>query len=336
MSFWRAPAFVVLAVSYCCIALVIGAVLLVQLAPGLGVIFDRVADGQVTITAGDGSLLATVAAGDEVTIAGPAGSVRAPAGHLADDYVPDGSHAEMVAAYAQRSQLAAIARGGAVELSVPGGPAEAISLTPMPRELWALGFDFWALVASGIGGFMVGVWVWALRPRDWGARMFALSGLGLMISALSAAVFQASGPAVDGDYGWTLYALNLAGAQFCGAALIGQGLCYPRMLVRPRRLLAIPLLLGPLTVAGLFDWVSLQVINLAMLVEFAVLIVLMVLQWRRARLDPLGRAALRWIALSTAVGTSGFVLVNVAPTLLGEPVVGGDGVAFLLLFVIYA
>ena len=336
MTFWRTPASIVLVASYCCIALMIGAVLLVQQAPSLGVAFHRSPDGHVEVRSGEGLLLGTVARADDVTFSSPNGEVHDRAERLTNDFIPTGSAAELDEAFAQRSELARLVADGDVVLSLPGAAPQGISLSPRPLAPWELGFDFWALLFSGAGGCMVGVWVWALRPRDWGARMFALSGLGLMVSALSAAVFQTVGPAVDGNLSWTMYALNLAGSQFCGAALIGQGLCYPRMLVRPYQLLAVPLLVLPLTIAALFDWLSLQAVNIAMLVEFAVLILLMAMQWRRARLDPLGRAALRWIALSTAVGTSGFVIVNVGPTLLGEPVVGGDGVAFLLLFVIYA
>ena len=289
------------------------------------------------IVRSDGGLvLGTVATVDEVTFAGTKGLVLERAERLTNDFVPHGSAADNADAYDRRSQLARLAAGGNVELSLPGTTRHSILLTPRPREPWELGFDFWALLFSGAGGFMVGAWVWALRPRDWGARMFALSGIGLMVSALSAAVFQSSGPAVDGTLLWSMFALNLAGSQFCGAALIAQGLCYPRMMVRPGYLLVIPLIVIPLVVAVLAGWVALQMTYVAMLIEFVVLILLMAMQWRRAGLDPLGRAALRWIALSTALGTSGFVIVNVAPTLLGQPVAGGDGVAFLLLLVIYA
>jgi two-component system, NarL family, sensor histidine kinase DevS len=314
----------------------IAAVLLVQQHPRLGAMFERSPEGQVVVRSDDGLVLGTVAPVDEVTFAGTKGLVLERAARLTNDFVPHGSAADNADAYDRRSQLARLAAGGNVELSLPGARRHSISLTPRPREPWELGFDFWALLFSGAGGFMVGAWVWALRPRDWGARMFALSGIGLMVSALSAAVFQTGGPAVDGTLLWSMFALNLAGSQFCGAALIAQGLCYPRMVVRPGYLLVIPLAVIPLVVAVLAGWVALQMIDVAMLVEFAVLILLLGMQWRLARVDPLGRAALRWIALSTALGTSGFVIVNVAPTLLGQPVAGGDGVAFLLLLVIYA
>ena len=42
----------------------------------------------------------------------------------------------------------------------------------------------------GVIGCLLAAWVWALRPRDWGARMFAATGLMLMVSAFAAAVYS--------------------------------------------------------------------------------------------------------------------------------------------------
>ena len=312
----------------------IAAVLLVQATPRLGAAFERAVEGQILVRADGGQVLGMVPPASEVVISSPLGTVSEPADRLRSDYVPGGSGAENAEIYGRKSALARLAAAGDLELRLPGEAG--IRLVPAAREPWALGFDFWALLAAGAGGFLIGVGVWALRPRDWGARMFALSAFGLMVSAFAAAVFQTTGPAVDGNILSAMSALNIVGAQCCGGALIGQGICYPKLLVRPPLLLVIPLLLVPLTAAAVAGWLTLQMVDGIMFVEFLALLVLMAIQWRVARYDPLGRAALRWIGLSTALGTSGFVIVNVAPGLLGQPVAASDGVAFLLLLVIYA
>ena len=335
MWVFRAPTSLLQFAAYGCAALVALVVWAVLQVPVLDVDFAPTSDGSTLVTTADGELLGRVPPGGVITFTGVGGVVSETASHLADGFTPDGSLARQAELYARRDDLAAMADAGPMRLDLPGQPPRSVDLTPADREFVELGLNFWLLVLTGVASFLVGVWVWALRPRDWGARMFAISGAGLMLSALPGAVFQTQGIAANGAVLWAMAALNLGGSQLCGAGLIGQALCYPRALVPPRRLLLIPLVIVPLVAATLLGWLSLQVLYAAMLVEFLVLIALMIWQWRLARLDPMGRAALRWIALSTLLGTSGFVIVNVAPTLLGQPMVTSDGVAFLFLSVIY-
>lgn len=333
MAILRAPTPIVLIASYCCMALMVAMVFVAQQSWQLGIELLPAPDGQISVYDGDHHLLGIVGAADLIAFDGQGQTVTERADHLTAQFIPGGPLDEQAALYARHSRLAEMAAAGPIGMALPG--AVVATLSPRLRGVTGLGFDFWALLFSGAASFLVGIWVWALRPRDWGARMFALSGAGLAISAFSAALFETGGIAADGTLLWLMSGLNTAGAQICGGALMAQGICYPRALVGPRHLLLIPAVIGPLLAGTLLGWLPLYAIYVAMLIEFIILIVLMVLQWRLARTDPLGRAALRWIALSTAVGTSGFVIVNVAPTLLSQPVAASDGVAFLLLFIIY-
>ena len=333
MASLRAPTPIVLIASYCCMALMVAMVFVAQQSWQLGVELLPATNGQIAVYDGDHKLLGLVGAADDIEFDGEDQTVSERADRLTAQYIPSGSLDEQAALYARHSRLAAMAAAGPIEMVLPGGVVA--TLSPHLRSITELGFDFWALLFSGTASFLVGVWVWALRPRDWGARMFVLSGAGLAVSAFSAALFGTGGVAADGALLWLMSALNMVGAQICGGALMAQGASYPRALVRPRYLLLIPATIVPPLAATQLGWLPVYAIFVVMLIEFIILIVLMGLQWRLARTDPLGRAALRWIGLSTALGSSGFVIVNVAPTLLGRPVAASDGVAFLLLFVIY-
>src|SRR5690606_15025377 len=93
-------------------------------------------------------------------------------------------------------------------------------------------------------GFWTGAWVWSLRRRDPACLMFALSGAGLMISALPAAIYSTRELAIEGELFTLLSALNHAGVHVFGGALIALFLVYPRRLVAPIWLAALPIVLG--------------------------------------------------------------------------------------------
>lgn len=81
--------------------------------------------------------------------------------------------------------------------------------------------------------------------------MFALSGLGLFLSAMPAAVYSTRKLAIDGTLFTWPSAFNHFGAHLFGAAMIALFQSYPRRLVRPASLLVLPLTLVPWFVADL-------------------------------------------------------------------------------------
>ena len=59
------------------------------------------------------------------------------------------------------------------------------------------------------------------------------------------------------------------------------------------------------------------------------------IQWRRSAGDPAGRAILRWTGVTVLSGTMVLSLGMAAPVLFGTPTLGGDGLSFIPLAVVY-
>lgn len=287
---------------------------------------------------------------------GPARLVPAPS-RLVAIGADDGSRIELVASdlveepdtletYAMAAQfmqrqtlLANMLRDKRVTLYVESerGPLEVI-VTPARRPVTDLPSSFWVQFITGMGSLLLGAWVLALRPQDLPTRLFAVAGAMIMISAYGAAVYSSRELAIDGGLVRVLSALNHVGALGFGAAMIALFLLYPRPLVKPRLLLALP----AITMA----WLAVDILRLpeeqAMGAQLPILTYMLVLvgavgvQWFVTRRDPRGRAALRWLGLSVVVGAGAFVVLIIAPILVKAAPVMEQGHAFGFFLLIYA
>jgi hypothetical protein len=273
----------------------------------------------------DGSLAATVN-GESATLtaigaaADPGRSIEPRASDLIEEPDVLATYAEIGAVLTRQSQLAAILAAPAVRLTLraPDGRTRDVEMTPSRRPLGDLPATFWVQLVTGVGGLLIGGWVWALRRNDWAARLFALSGAGLMISALPAAIYGTRQLALDGGLFRGLMALNHAGSHIFGGAVIGLFLCYPIALVRPRRLLLLPALVAPFFLADLLRIaVDPPLYYLSILAEMAAIVGLIVVQWFKTRRDPSARAALEWLGVSVVLGAGSWTVIAAAPILLG-------------------
>jgi signal transduction histidine kinase len=321
-----------------CLAVVGAAVFAARSAPWLGLsLAADAAGGQVHIA--------------KVDPAGPAAAVRAPAvleqvgstPLIAGDMIEESdfldTYAAVEAFFGRQSRILEELNRPEVALSlVENGARRTVTVTPQPRPLRALPALFWLQLGFGAGGLLIGAWVLSLRPGDWGARMFALTGFGLMVSTSAAAVYSTRELALDGTLERVLSGLNHVGANTFGGAMIALFLCYPRPLVRKRWLLVIP--------AALVPWQGIDLAHVALnpqigsslpvLLEMIAILALIVVQWVANRADPRARAALRWLGLSVLVGAGSFVTGVVAPLIfVGAPAMPqGVGLGFFLLIYI--
>lgn len=218
------------------------------------------------------------------------------------------------------------------------GEATRIEIRPAAqRPAASLPPPFWMQIAVGLAGFWIGAWVWALQRGEWAARCLFIAGTGLMISAFPAAVYSTRELAIPGDLFMLLSGFNHAGALTFGVGMIGLFLVYPRRLVAngwlalPALVLGAWLAVGQLRLTGGPPTGFHAGVVLAMLA----IVVLVAIQFRLTRRDPLARAALRWLGLSVAVGAGAFVITTIAPNLFGLPPVLSQGVAFLFFLLIY-
>lgn len=210
-------------------------------------------------------------------------------------------------------------------------------VTSRARTLGDLPAVFWFQLAVGSLGCLLGAWVFVLRPRDWSARMLALTGAMFPLFTLPAAIYSTRELALDGDLFRLLSSLNHFGAFMFGCALVALFLCYPRPMVRPRHLLWLPALFGTwlmldiLRLAPDQDWGS----RLPVMSEMLLAIACGVVQWRRSKGRPAERAALRWLLLAAAVGCGLFVFGTVGAQLLGLFPPLSQGYAFGYFLIMY-
>jgi signal transduction histidine kinase len=204
------------------------------------------------------------------------------------------------------------------------------------RPLHTLPLAFWVQCAVALTCMLIGGWVWALLPQDPAARLFALTGLCVLLFALSAACYSSRAIALPGADFLRLAALNRFGATAYGFVGMAFFLRYPLPLIGRRwlwLLFAAQMLVFVSTSWGwLPQFATAAVTGLQMLAMLA----LMLLQAWRCRRRPVERAALTWLGLSVALGAGAFVSVQVVPAVLGYAPLASQAWSFVFFVLPYA
>jgi len=217
------------------------------------------------------------------------------------------------------------------------GAVQETRVEPGTRPLSALPLLFWFQLVVSVTGCLIACWVWVLRPHDWGARMFGVTGLLFPVFAMPAAVYSGRELALPGDLFFALNALNHWGSAMFGAALGAIFMAHPRPLARPVHLA------WPFIVFNLW-WLTdvLRVapspalgMQLLVITEMLLAVAFAAVQWRRSRGDPLNRASLRWLSLSLLVGSGLFILIIITTAALGWLPPMPQGYAFGFFLFIY-
>ncbi len=303
--------------------------------PSLGVSFAT--SGQdIVLTAAQAGQVKRLTPGDRITFSSRAGQIDQNAGELVPDFEPAGSARAVRFWFAQRDELARIGASSPVNLTFPAGATwTTVVLHPVARRITELSPDIWMLLAQGAGIGLLGLWLIILRPRDWGARMFMISCLGVMVAAFSGAVYDARELTADSNLLRLMWGLNFLGTYVSGAGILALFLCQPRQMVKPRYALA---LIGVAALCGLgnaLGWLTLSTFYSILLVQCGAFLCIALAQWRLARNDPIGRATLKWVGTVIFVGIVGLNLFMAAPMLLGMNLVAGDGLSILPIFLVY-
>lgn len=219
--------------------------------------------------------------------------------------------------------------GEAGETVVPVQPA---------RPLADLPLGFWAQLVTGLAGAMIGGWIWALNPGRASHVLLFLTGIGLQVSASSAALYSGRELALSARAYEVLAPVNAGGALLFGAGLVGLFLRYPRQLA-PAWIswLPLPLLFAPLSWAiATGGGNPVLFLHVPIVVALVAILSLLVVQWVVARRDPLSRAALRLVALGIVTGAGGFVLTTTLPALLGVNSQVSQAMSFPLFLLVFA
>ncbi len=298
--------------------------------PAAGLAF-RAADGAVAVVADD-RIITRLPPASIVEFRSRAGTLRQTAGELVPDHSPDGSPARIAAWFAARDRLAAITAVPAT-LVLPDG--RALDLAPSVRGWRDLSSDVWLLLAQGCIIMLIGMWLFVLRPRDWGARMFLISCLGLTAASWSGAMYDARALTADGRLLYAMQTINFTGSLVSAAGLIGLYLCQPRTLLPPRIILAGIAGAGLWGAATGLGWLPLAAFYAALLVCVTTFVAVFLVQWRLSRGIPTTRAALRWVGVVSLIGTAQLGIAMALPHFLQLPSLGGDGATIVPMLIVY-
>ena len=254
------------------------------------------------------------------------------------DVLPD--HAAISTLFQRQNALHQILETRSVMLfwSEAGSVTQRTSVVAAIDRPWhSLPTMFWFQLLVATTGCVLACWVWALKPHDWGSRIFGFSGLMFPVFAMAAAVYSTRELALSAQLFSNLSLVNHFGALVYGAAFAGIFLAHPRLLARPWILVALPFiaagwwLLGALGIITDPDWT----IRLPTLFEMLAAVVLGCFQWFRSRRQVVDRAALRWLVLSFLIGGGLFITNHVVSSLLGLPPFVAQGYAFGFFLLIY-
>jgi two-component system sensor histidine kinase DevS len=210
-------------------------------------------------------------------------------------------------------------------------------VAPEARPISSLPLVFWVQLVSGLSSVVIAGWILTLSRRRLAAGLFVLSGLGMALSALSAAIYSTRELAIPGDLFQALSALNHIGALTFGAAMIALFAVYPRRLVPA----GVPIAVGAVTgLVILLDVTALGPsplfgIHLPALMQMAIIIGFIIAQWRASRGEPANRAAMRWMGLSVVLGCSVFLGGVALPMVLDQRQILTQGYTFAFFAMIY-
>ncbi len=248
------------------------------------------------------------------------------------------SFAEMDEYFARLDAFSAILHGGDVRVAWSSGtaPVQTTVIHPHTRDWHDLPVAFWFVWLVGSLCLLIGAWIYVLKPGEQATRLFALSGLLLMVAAFPTAVYYARELSYSGTLLRTLLAINHFGAYLYVAVMIGLFLSYPRVLARPVHLwwLAVPYLLL-FVLDATHTLVRAEDHQLAIATGLLLMFAAAAAQWWLTRLQPVERAALRWFLLAMLVGLSLTTATLILPPLFGVPPLMNTAYTFGFFLIMY-
>lgn len=324
-----------------CLVLAGLALALALRGPWLGLQLLGQEDGSITVVQASGPSAAIPVDASLVFVANERSQLMLTAKDLVEEPDVFDLYPEMDDFFRRQGELATLLRAPEVTLGwradSNADTVQTTTLRPAARPLHSLPLPFWFQLAVSSLGFLIAAWVWALRPQEWGARLFAITGLSFPVFAMPAAVYSSRELALDGSLFRALSALNHWGSFMFGAALVGIFLSAPKKLVSLRVLLGVFVfynfwwLADTLRWAPDMDWGN----RFAVMSEMLLALALAGVQWVRSRREPVARASLRWFILSLVLGSGLFILLMVTTASLGWLPPMPQGYAFGFFLFIY-
>ncbi|WP_203292091.1 sensor histidine kinase [Maricaulis parjimensis] len=209
------------------------------------------------------------------------------------------------------------------------------------RSLLDVSPVYWIQILTGFGALAISGWVWALRPRDTAARLFALSGLATLTFTYAPIPFRFAQAAISEAAATSLIVMNAVGASFFGIVMVVLFINYPARLPAHRILtLAAILIFGGWTLLGLavalssgsFSGLNLHLITVLEMLLICVAVAAQILVTDR---DPKARAVAIWFGLAVLFGAGSFITLTAIPGALGRPPIVQAQYSFAFFLLIY-
>ncbi|QPZ92579.1 ATP-binding protein [Thioclava electrotropha] len=239
----------------------------------------------------------------------------------------------------RQQKLNTLIRAPQVILETGGDDAARFTVVPRSsRPITSLPPVFWVQILSGMVSAMIGVWVLSLRRGQLPARLLAIAGGGVMLSAFAAALYSTRELALPGALFRWLGALNHAGALMFGVAMLSLLLVYPVRLVSMRLLWGLTVFFAGVWVVETARALPLgpaELFHLPAVLLMLAIVLAGIAQFVKTAGDPAARAAVRWFALSVGAGAGGFVLFILVPPLFSAEPVLSQGYAFALFALLF-
>lgn len=196
---------------------------------------------------------------------------------------------------------------------------------------------FWASIATGLGGFVIASWIWALKPGNSEVTLFALSGIATLTFTFSMAPAGAIGVDLPMALLYPLYHINAAGASLFGIVMTVLLVRYPMRLPGHRLMtFAAVLMFGGWTLWALSGPLQrLMVIHTITFVEMLCMCAAVIAQYFAARRRPKDRAIAIWMGICIIIGSGIFIALVAAPIALGFDPLVDERLAFSSFLLVY-
>jgi signal transduction histidine kinase len=263
----------------------------------------------------------------------PSGVIVAHAQLMSEDPDSVGSYAALHAFMQQQQQLAHAAAEDQLYVKTVYGQQH---LHSQQRHVHDLPAFFWFQVCVGAAGALTGAAIYAFSVDNKATRYYALTGLGYLIFAPSAAIYSTRPLFVDSDLFVLLSAINHFGAFFFVASLFCLLWHYPKPLRQwPISMYAY----GVTAVLWIIDqqhyWAEMSDATISLLVLFLASMAVASIQGWLARRRPIDRASFRWFIVSIFLGTGIFAAVVMLPNALKMPPIASQGMMFGVFLLMY-
>ncbi|MEY1557917.1 sensor histidine kinase [Yoonia sp. R2331] len=227
---------------------------------------------------------------------------------------------------------------GTVNLVLEGEAGTQALVPRTTRPVSSLPTVFWIQIVTGFASAFIGSWVWSLKRDEFSARLLFVAGFGILVMVFPAAIYSTRELAMNGSLFRWLSAVDHLGAQTFGVCTLMVFFVYPYRIAPLYAVWAIPLVIGSWWVAD-----TAQIIfegpptgfHLPGLLMLAAFFAVATIQYRRAKDDPVAKAALACFALSVAIGAGMFVGVVIAPQVMGITPEISQGYAFVLFLLLF-